>query len=163
MSPNGQTRVTTLSQLAPATSDYTITNSATGEEFVVTLRDLLPDQIAELDARRKRVKPPVKGFKSGGIPDFNEDDPAYIEASEKAANDYVMMWLLESWVVEYPAGVETADDKMAAIRAGLPQWAFAEMNRRLREITGLKLSDVALEKKRLKATESDNSNIAPVA
>lgn len=153
------TKITSLAQLAPTTEDYTITKRTTGEEFTVTLRDILPDEIAVLDARRKRVKPPIDSrnpFGKGGVPNFNEEDPAYIEASEKAANEYVYMWLLATWVVEYPKDAETADQKIEVIRQMLPQWALNELAQRLREIAGLKFSDVALEKKRLKQTNSES-------
>lgn len=165
---NGRVKVTSLDQLAPRTSDYEIVNSSDGTVFVITLIDLLPDQIAKLDARMKRPKPPVTGFKGKDaygtpIPVFNEDDPAYIEARENANADYVHLWLLESWQLDYPAGIETAEQKLEAIRKTLPYWALNELSLRLREINGLRMSDVAREKKRSRQTDSDNLNTAPVS
>lgn len=158
------TKVTMLGQLAPSASDYVITNSATGDEFIVTLRDLLPAEIAKLDARRKRVKPPATGFNGKDaygvpIPVYNEDDPKYIEDLQNANNEYVYLWLLEAWVVEYPADADTAEKKLALLKdsqRGIPFWVFGELTRRLNEISGLKLSDVAREKKRSRATPSVN-------
>jgi hypothetical protein len=158
---NGKMRVISLTQLAPRTEDFVITDSATGNELTVTLRDLMPDQIAYLDARVKRPKPPISGFKSGGVPIFNEDDPTYIEQRELANNQFVYEWLAESLVLEYPAGVETHEQKVESLKATLPFWVFNELGKRLREINGLKMSDVALEKKRSKQTTSGDSSTAP--
>ncbi len=152
MNTNGKVKITSLDQLKPRTSEYTITNSATGEEFTVVLRDLLPEQIVQIDGRVKRPKPPIKGFKPGGVPEFDEDDPTYLAAKEEAGNEHIYLWLLESWEVEIPG--ETADEKLAALKRVVPFWAFSELARRLREINGLKLSDIALEKKRSNPTNS---------
>ena len=154
-------KVTALTQLAPSASDYVITNSATGDEFVVTLRDLLPEQVAHLDARRKRVKPPTTGFNGKDaygvpIPVFNEDDPKYIEDSQNAMYEYVYLWLLEAWIVDYPPDADTPEKKLACIKSAIPFWAFGELSRRLNEISGLRLSDVAREKKRSKGTTSES-------
>lgn len=147
MGANGTTKVTTLAQLAPRTEDYTITNSATGDEFVVTLRDLLPEQVARIDASVKQPKPRIKEFKPGGVPVFDEDDPAYLEAREIAINERVYRWLFECWVIDYPADADTPEKKLECIKTLLPFWAFNELSRRMREVNGLKMSDVALQKK----------------
>lgn len=162
------TKITSLAQLAPRTSDYVITDSATGDEFTVTLRDLLPSDIAELDARRKRVKPKEIGFKGKDaygvpIPILDDENPDYIKAVADANNAHVCEWLLLAWVVEYPADADTPEKKMDAIKRNVPFWAFNELARRMGEVTGLRMSDVAREKKRLRATNSENSNTAPAA
>lgn len=164
---NGKVKVTSLAQLAPRTSDYTITNNATGDEMTVTLRDLLPSDIAELESRRKRVKPKERGFTNQKdvygkpIPIYDEEDPAYIKALIESGNDFVYEWLLLSWAVEYPADADTPEKKLAILKdptQGLPTWAFDELASRIREIRGIKQSDVALEKKRLKQVQSSEAS-----
>lgn len=160
------TRITSLAQLAPKVDDYDITNPVTGEVLTIRLRDLLPSEIAELRARRKMPKPPIdkrNPFKSGGIPNYDDEDPEYIAALAKYNNEYVYEWLLLAWDVSYPDDADTPDKKLEVLKKSLPYWAFVELNRRLNEMSGLRLSEVALAKKNLTKTNSGSSNTAPLS
>lgn len=154
-------KITRLDELAPKTQDYTITNSVDGEELVLTMRDLLPDELAAINARLRKPTPPVIGFEAHKdaqgrpIPKYDEDDPKYRELNAVYNNDYVRLWLLQSLEIEYPADCTTEEEKLAALKKSIPQWAFRELRMRLEEINGLRDSDVAFEKKRSRMTPSD--------
>ena len=149
-------KITSLDQLAPKTQEYTITNSSSGEEVTVTLKDLIPSEMAELRARVVHPKPPTKGFKKnamGGVePEYDLEDVNYVKVETLANYDFVYEWLVESLVEPVIPG-ETREDKKTALKKTLPMWVFNELADRLREISGFKMSDVAYAKKKSKAME----------
>lgn len=153
--------ITSLAQLGLAQRPYTLTDPSSGEEITMTLRDLLPAQMAQVTNAVRKPKPKESGrFKAGGVPIFDEDDPQYQIDVTNFYNEQVYRWLLLALVIEYPKEAETDTQKIEALRAALPVWVFSELRKVLQERMGLRESAIAYEKKRLKVTTSDNGSTA---
>lgn len=142
-------KITSLAQLTAHVQEVELVNSLTGEVLVAEIRDLLPDQVAEIDARVHFPKPPVSDFKKEhGVvtPIYNEDDPKYKNALELANFEYIYNWLAYAWVAEIDGA--TVDEKIVTLKQVLPMWAFRELRARIEEANGYKLSEVAYAKKK---------------
>lgn len=155
-------KITSLDDLKARVREYTITDSSSGEEFTIELKDLMPEQLADINRRVKRPTPPmVKGieYKKNpvtGVPEPNLDynDPNYLAESTKSQYDYLREWLLESLVIEVPG--ETREEKLESLKRAIPFWVLLELRRRMEEANGLTMSDVALEKKASKRNQKDS-------
>ena len=145
--------IKSILDLKPQVREYTLVNPSTGDEFVMALRELLPSDIAVINASIRYPKPPVKDFKKGGEPIFDDEDPKYKESFQKANQEYIFRWLLVSWEVDIPG--DTPDEKLESLKNNLPNWAFREIEQTLQEVNGYKPSDVAYAKKNSKATTGD--------
>lgn len=153
-------KITSIAQLFPQIREVVLTNYLTGEEFVVSMRDLMPSELVVIDSTLKQPEPPIKTFKNGA-PVFDDKDPKYRREREEADQEYVYRWILAAWQVEYPEGIETPEQKLEVLKnpkTGIPYWAFNEFARRLREATGLSMSDVALAKKNFRMMNSENQS-----
>lgn len=146
-------RVSSLEDLRAKTRDYTIVDSSSGDELVIQLRDLMPEQLADINRRIRRPSPPLdKAFPAKNNPitgareaNYDYNDPEYKAESTRAEYDYLREWLLESITIPIPG--ETHEEKLAALKEAIPFWVLLELRKRMEEANGLTLSDVALEKK----------------
>lgn len=156
------TKIKSVLDFKPKVEAFIITNPENGEDFEIMLRPLTYTEISSISAKVKRPKPKEIGFKGKDelgrpIPIFDDDSPEFKMATAKANEEFVNLWLIAAWDVEIPG--ETVEEKMAVLRENIPNWVFLELQRKLNEIQGFRMSDVAYEKKKSKKAQLDSSNM----
>lgn len=149
-------RIENVFDLTPKVEDYTITNTESGEEYVLALRPLTPSEVSQINASIKHPKPKTIGFSGKDelgrpIPVYDDESPEYLLAQAKANQDFVYSWLLASWAIEIPG--ETHEEKLEVLRKNIPNWVFVVIQEKLQEIQGYRMSDVAYAKKKSRTTE----------
>lgn len=157
------TRVKSFKQLEKRVLILPLVQPVTGEIYEVEMRELTQPEVNAFLYIEERPKPPIKEFKKNGVtgtvePVFDMDNLMYQRAVSDWNNRFLYRWIIASWIVdEMPGG--TIEEQMAALDQSIPSWVIARFREKLEEISGLRDSDIAFEKKKLLRITDTGANL----
>lgn len=145
-------KVTSFNDLVKKTLTLVLVQPVTGETFEVEMRELPQPQVQSFLYAEERPKPPVKEFEKNKLtgkiePVFDFENLDYQKKLSAWNDRFLYRWVLASWVIEDIPG-DTEEQRMKALDEMLPSWVINRFREKLEEISGLRDSDIAFEKKK---------------